>query len=264
MYRTGDIGTYLSNGNIDILGRKDAQVKVRGFRIELSEVERAIIKYENVLDVNSIALSASNGEKMIVAYVVPKDKDLFNVSELNEFLQGLLPKYMIPQFTIVLKSLPVNQNGKVDKKMLPKPDLNMYLSSIPPKNKTEKDFIEMFKDVLHEKDVDIGAEDSFFDIGGSSLTATILLVKASKRGYELSYNDIFENPTPAKLALFVSKQKNEYFDEDNSYNNFKTGYIFWEVIKWILLYIDRHQYAAAVSHHTWVPNKLNSTEISLN
>ncbi|MDR1820379.1 MAG: non-ribosomal peptide synthetase [Methanobrevibacter sp.] len=215
MYRTGDIGTYLADGNIDILGRKDTQVKVRGFRIELSEVEKAIIEYENVLNVTTIALSASNGEKMIVAYVVPKDKNSFIVSELNEFLQDCLIKYMIPQFIMVLNSLPVNQNGKVDKKNLPKPNLNTYLTSIPPKNKTEKDFIELFKNVLHEDDANIGAEDSFFDIGGSSLTATILLVEASKIGYEISYKDIFENPTPAKLALFVSK-KDEYFDEEHS------------------------------------------------
>ena len=199
-YRTGDIVRWLPNGTIDFIGRNDGQVKIRGFRIELTEVEGIIRMFEGIRDVTVQAFDSPSGGKYIAAYYVA-DREI-DKAELTEFIKSKKPAYMVPAAFMQIDSIPLNQNQKVNKRMLPVPEIRqegkVYAAPATP---LEKELCEEFAKVLNTDRV--GVTDNFFEIGGSSIAAASLLTYAMGKGYHIVYKDIFDNPTPRKLAAVI-------------------------------------------------------------
>ena len=217
-YRTGDIVRRLNDGSIDFIGRNDGQVKIRGFRIELSEVEMAIRSFEGIKDVTVQAFDLEGGGKFLAAYFTSDQK--IDIDKIREHIKADKPAYMVPASIMQLDSIPLNQNQKVNKRALPKPVFNEERSEfIEPKNEIERDFCNAYKEILGIDKV--SANDSFFEIGGSSLTAAKVVIYALNRGYQITYQDIFNYPSPIELALYVSssheqKEDNKEFVEDDN------------------------------------------------
>jgi amino acid adenylation domain-containing protein/thioester reductase-like protein len=201
IYRTGDIVRYQPDGNIQFAGRKDGQVKIRGFRIELKEVEAVIRQFPGIKDVTVQAFEYENGGKFIAAYIV-SDKQV-DIKELNAFIGQQKPPYMIPAATMQIDAIPLNQNQKVNRKALPAPVIQAADHEyVAPANEIEQQFCDIFRDIIA---VDkIGATDNFFDLGGTSLMVTKVIIEADKIGYHVAYGDVFTHPTPRLLAQFVS------------------------------------------------------------
>jgi acyl carrier protein len=202
LYKTGDLARYLPDGNIEFLGRMDDQVKIRGFRIEPGEIETALRKYAYIQDVTVINHEDETGHKRLVAYVTPKAKDFPTVSELRHFLQQKLPDYMIPSAFVFLEALPLNPNGKVDRRALPAPDStrpNLNQDFTPPENDVEKVLAGIWEEVLDLKQV--GLFDNFFELGGHSLLATQIISRINAL-FEIDtpLRTLFEAPTITELA----------------------------------------------------------------
>ena len=201
VYRTGDIVRYLPDGNIQFVGRKDGQVKIRGFRIELKEVEAVIRQYPGIKDATVQAFDYENGGKYIAAYIVSDEK--VDIKALNAFIGERKPPYMIPAATMQIDSIPLNQNQKVNRKALPAPVIQASdREYVAPANSAEELFCRIFGEVLALDKV--GATDNFFDLGGTSLMVTRVIIEADKQGVHVAYGDVFANPTPRKLAALVT------------------------------------------------------------
>lgn len=207
MYKTGDTGYYTPDGSIMFLGRKDNQIKIRGMRVELGEIESVLMRCSGIKEA-VVDVSGHDDIKRLVAYIVSDDKEL-NQSKLRSFLSNQLPDYMIPSFYIFLEKLPLNANGKIDRKALPQPDLEQVVSDsdfVAPKTDTEKKLAEIFSRVLGLKR--IGIHDNFFALGGHSL----LVVKLVSRIQELfevrlPLRTIFESPTVEKLSFILDQEQ---------------------------------------------------------
>ena len=201
VYRTGDIVRYLSDGNIQFVGRRDGQVKIRGFRIELKEVEAVIRQYPDIKDATVQAFDYENGGKFIAAYIV-SDKQI-DIKDMNNFIAQQKPPYMVPAATMQIDAIPLNQNQKVNRKALPAPVIQVAdREYVEPKNDQERLFAKIFGDVLTMDK--ISATDNFFELGGSSLMVTRVIIEADKAGVHVAYGDVFANPTPQLLANFVN------------------------------------------------------------
>lgn len=200
-YRTGDIVRYLSDGNLQFVGRQDGQVKIRGFRIETKEVEAVIREFPDIKDATVQAFDYPSGGKFIAAYIV-SDKNI-DITALNTFIRERKPSYMVPAATMQIAQIPLNQNQKVNRKALPAPQIQIDESRyVAPANDTERTFCDIFAGILTLDKV--GATDNFFELGGTSLMVTRVIIEANKAGYHVAYGDIFDNPTPRQLAVFVS------------------------------------------------------------
>jgi len=215
VYRTGDIVRYLPDGNIQFVGRKDGQVKIRGFRIELKEVEAVIRQYPGIKDVTVQAFDYEKGGKYIAAYIV-SDKEV-DVKGLNAFIGQQKPPYMIPAATMQIDSIPLNQNQKVNRKALPTPVLQAAdRDYVAPANSAEELFCRIFSEILA---VDkIGATDNFFDLGGTSLMVTRVIIEADKNGVHVAYGDVFANATPRKLAAIITGDTTVSLEEEDVAN----------------------------------------------
>ena len=211
IYRTGDIVRFLPDGNIQFVGRRDGQVKIRGFRIELKEVEAIIRQYPGIKDATVQAFDYENGGKYIAAYIVSDEQ--VDVKSLNQFILDQKPPYMVPAATMHIDAIPLNQNQKVNRKALPAPVIQASdREYVEPKNEQERLFAKIFADILSMDK--IGATDNFFDLGGTSLMVTRVIIECDKAGLHVAYGDIFANPTPRQLARFVSGDTaEEDFDE---------------------------------------------------
>ena len=200
-YRTGDIVRYLSDGNIQFVGRRDGQVKIRGFRIELKEVEAVIREFPGIKDATVQAFDYENGGKFIAAYIVSDEKT--DISALNAFIKERKPSYMVPAATMQIDNIPLNQNQKVNRKALPAPVIQATNHDyVEPATEVELFFCQVFSNILNMEK--IGATDNFFELGGSSLMVTKVIIEADKAGYHVAYGDVFTHPTPRLLAQFVS------------------------------------------------------------
>ncbi len=203
LYKTGDLARYRPDGSIDYLGRLDHQVKVRGFRIELGEIETHLRQHPDIADVVVVAMESGPGEKHLVAYLVMRSQRACDTAELRQYLQALVPSYMVPSFFIPLKQLPQTANGKIDRKALPNPyAMKMQARLSPqtmPRGKCEQQLALLWQEILHIATV--GRNDDFFLCGGDSLRATRLLARI-QRDFQtsLSLADIFAAPTIAQLA----------------------------------------------------------------
>ena len=199
LYRTGDLARYLSDGNIEFLGRIDNQVKVRGFRIELGEIESALNTHPQVQQAVVIAKEDTSKNKRLVAYIVAINCSLTSY-QLCEFLKPKLPKYMIPSAFITLETLPLMVNGKIDRKALPVPDWETLGTQqyVAPRTAIEQTLTHIWQKLLLKEKVSI--HDNFFEIGGDSILSIQVVSRAKNSGIEITTNQIFHNQTIAELA----------------------------------------------------------------
>ncbi|NEO40921.1 MAG: amino acid adenylation domain-containing protein [Moorea sp. SIOASIH] len=201
LYKTGDLVRYLPDGNIEFLGRIDNQVKVRGYRIELGEIEAVLGEHQNVRQALVIVREDIEGDKRLVAYVVPQQQEL-TVCELRSFLNTQLPNHMIPAAIIILEAIPLTPNGKIDRRALPAPDASRWGSEanfIAPRDALEKQLAQIWSEVLGVSSV--GVQDNFFDLGGHSLLGVRLIARIQEQlGKKLPLATIFKHQTIEQLA----------------------------------------------------------------
>ena len=198
LYKTGDIVRELPDGNLEFLGRADNQVKIRGWRIELGEIEAALAAQPDVRETVVITREIS-GENRLVGYVVPARGTKITVDTLREALKLKLPAAMIPSAFVLLESLPLTTNGKIDRAALPTPTLESEKEFIAPQTTAEKTLAEIWREVLGVQRV--GRNDNFFDLGGHSLMATQVISRVRKQfQVELPLHDLFAAPVLAQLA----------------------------------------------------------------
>ena len=201
MYRSGDLARWRNDGELEFLGRKDYQVKVRGYRVELGEIESQLAQLPGVAQAVVIAREDASGQKQILAYVVPASDAHSDTSQWRQTLAGTLPDYMVPAAIVLLDALPLTPNGKLDRKALPAPDFAGHASRMP-RTSQETRLAELFAEVLDLPRV--GIDESFFDLGGHSLLATRLVAKIrASFGIELGIRTLFEHPTVAALATQI-------------------------------------------------------------
>ncbi len=211
VYRSGDYAKWTQEGDVVILGRTDTQVKIRGLRIEPGEIESALAAIPGIRQSAVLIKKIGAAEALCAYYTAEKE---FGQKELKEALSEKLAEYMVPQYFVFLKEMPLTPNGKVNVRALPMPESDRRDGTLP-RTETEKLFCKIFAEIL--KTDDVYADDNFFEIGGSSLTATRIIIEADKRGIGLAYGDVFKYPTPQKLAAFVGdgKIKSEFEDLGN-------------------------------------------------
>ena len=202
LYRTGDLTRYLPDGQIEFLGRLDQQVKIRGFRIELEEIEAVLAAHPALQDVVVLAREDIPEDKRLVAYVVATREPLPLASELRAFLKHTLPDYMIPSVFLPLAALPLNPNGKIDRRALPAPDERQFASDtswIAPRTSVEEVLAKIWCEVLALERV--GVEDSFFELGGHSLLMAQVMSRVRESlQLELPLRTFLEAPTICGLA----------------------------------------------------------------
>src|SRR5215204_2900561 len=205
MYRSGDIGRWMPDGNIEYLGRIDEQVKIRGFRVELGEIEAVLQQNEFVSQSVVAARDDNAGNKRLIGYVVPVNQ--FNRENIVSHLKARLPEYMVPGIWVELASLPLNSNGKIDRKALPDPETSTLSESeyVAAGNELETKLVNIWQELL--KIEKIGVHHNFFEIGGHSLHA-MRLISAIRReiGTGIHIRDIFEFPTISQLALYINQR----------------------------------------------------------
>jgi acyl carrier protein len=202
IYRTGDLGRMLPDGCLLHLGRKEFFVKIRGYRVELEEIELALVEFPGVKEAVVTALNNNSGDERLVAYIVPKAAPGPNASEMRRFLAAKLPDYMIPATFIALDTVPLTDTLKVDRKALPKPKgLRPEIAACyaPARNSVEEALVKIWAEVLELDQV--GINDNFFDLGGHSLAATRIISRIVKTfSVDLSVRALFDSPTVAEMA----------------------------------------------------------------
>jgi hypothetical protein len=203
LYRTGDRGRYLPDGNIEYLGRLDHQVKLRGFRIELGEIEAALSEHPGLREAAVVLREDSPGERRLVAYVVPHSGGTPTVDSLRRFVQNKLPEYMVPSAFVLLPSLPLTSSGKVDRKNFPAPGTARPDGDyVAPRDRTERQLVQIWEEILGTHPV--GVTDNFFDVGGHSLLAGRLLARLRERfRVDVSLGAFFAAPTVTGLAVAI-------------------------------------------------------------
>ena len=205
LYKTGDRVRYLPDGNLELLGRLDHQVKLRGFRIELEEVEAVIGEYQGVRQA-VVALEERTGQPGLLAYVVPVNPLRFDADKLRRFVAEKLPEAMVPTAFVVVSSLPLMPNGKVDREGLPEvPQHALRRKFVEPQNDREARLVEMWEAVLGRHG--FGVTENFFDLGGHSLLVAKLLLRIEHEWKKrLSLADVFRAPTVRELAARLEVQ----------------------------------------------------------
>ncbi|RSS84909.1 non-ribosomal peptide synthetase, partial [Streptomyces sp. WAC05950] len=203
MYRTGDLVRRRADGAIEFLGRIDGQVKLRGFRIELGEIEAVLSRHPAVRQVIVVPREDRPGDTRLVGYCSvlgpALDENPGLDAELKQFAAATLPGYMVPSAVVVLPALPLNANGKVDRRALPAPELAADTTGRAPRDERERALCTLFGEILGIDDITI--DDDFFELGGHSLLATRLVGRArTELGAELAIGDLFQAPTVAALA----------------------------------------------------------------
>jgi len=203
LYRTGDLARWLPDGNIEFLGRIDQQVKIRGFRIELGEIEHRLLKIDQIKEAVVVDLKDAAGEKYLCAYLTAAVE--LDITGAREKLAKLLPEYMIPSYFVQVEKIPLNINGKIDRKKLPDPrTIQRSRDYIAPRDKTEKKLAENWAAVLHMNESLIGVDDDFFKMGGHSLKAAVLAAAIHKTfNVKLSIRQVFAYPTLGKQAEYI-------------------------------------------------------------
>lgn len=209
LYRTGDQVRYRDDGQIEFVGRTDAQVKIRGHRIELTEIETVLARHPGVATCAVVARADLPGEKRLVAYYVPANE--VHAPQLRAHLAAALPPYMVPTRYVALDELPLTGNGKVDRRSLPAPDRRrpeLTVDYAPAASALEARLCEAFGALLDIEGV--GRQDNFFELGGSSLLAVRLAEQIRNEGWQrddeaprVAAPTIFQNPTPARLAAVL-------------------------------------------------------------
>ncbi|WP_211443797.1 non-ribosomal peptide synthetase [Collimonas humicola] len=215
VYRTGDLGRWLDDGRIECVGRRDRQVKLRGFRIELNEIENRIREYPAIQDV-AVLVRGDEDDKRLIAWVVQRNEATTATAEpteaaqflapLRDFLRRSLPEYMVPQYIVPMDRLPLTANGKLDDKALPQPDLGVGLEAayVAPRTANETVLTEIWASVLKLQPGQISATANFFELGGHSLLAMRAITRLREQlGVDLGVVDLLASPVLADLAALV-------------------------------------------------------------
>jgi acyl carrier protein len=208
LYKTGDLVRYLADGNIENLGRIDFQLKVRGFRVELGEIEAALDQHPAVYESVVVASGPTGGDKRLVAYVVCDESQPPSVHELKGFLKDRLPHYMAPSIFVFMSAMPLSPNGKIDRRALPDPEQtrpDLQVEYVAPRTEIEAALTEIWVQLLGLEQ--IGIFDNFFDLGGHSLLATKVVSRVRETfEVELPLRTIFESPTIAQLSESIANE----------------------------------------------------------
>ncbi|MCP5049944.1 MAG: amino acid adenylation domain-containing protein, partial [bacterium] len=218
MYCTGDLVKWRSDGDIEFLGRSDHQVKIRGFRIELGEIENRLLQHEAIKEVVVTAKEDETGNKYLCAYLVTltgeggPDFKMDPGKALKDYLSDILPDYMIPSYFTELDNLPLTGSGKVNRKALPHPQLKAGDQYRGPRDYIESQLVELWASLLAIQKETIGIDDNFFQLGGNSLTATLLVSQVSKAfDVNITLGEIFQTPSIHGLADKIRKTTEEKF-----------------------------------------------------
>ncbi|WP_373690630.1 amino acid adenylation domain-containing protein [Desmonostoc muscorum] len=212
IYKTGDLARWLPDGNLEYLGRIDNQIKIRGFRIELGEIEALLNQHDDVQASVVTVREDTPGDKRLVAYVVPHQHTP-TINELRQFLKAKLPDYMVPNAFVMLESMPLTPNGKVDRRALPAPDLHSEGTEkyVAPRTPIEETLAQIWSQVLKVEQV--GIHDNFFELGGHSLLATQIFSRIRDRfKVQLPLHELFNTPTIAELAPSIGKLQQQNSD----------------------------------------------------
>ena len=203
LYYTGDRGRYLPDGSLEILGRLDHQVKIRGIRIELGEIETVLAQHPSVHQTVVTVHEDDFGDQRLVAYIIPNQESTPTISEIRRFLSTKLPQYIVPSSFVFLDSLPLTPNGKIDRRALPTPsNINNLDIFVEPRNQLEMQLVQIWSKIL--KVDKVGVQDNFFDLGGHSLLAPYLIAQIKQQlGKDVSLTSLFQNPTIEQLATIV-------------------------------------------------------------
>ncbi len=208
LYRTGDVGRYLSDGRIEFIGRIDGQVKIRGFRIELGEIEARLLEHEAVREAVVMAREERPGDKRLVAYYTSAEQAEggAGAEALRTHLLAKLPEYMVPAAYVRLESLPLTPNGKLDRKGLPEPEAGAYVMREyeAPVGEVEETLAALWEELLKLEGV--GRHDNFFGLGGHSLLAVTLAERMRRAGLQVDVRALFATSTLAELASAVGPQ----------------------------------------------------------
>lgn len=214
IYLTGDLGKMLPDGFLIHLGRKDSLVKIRGYRVDVGEIEKTLLAHPKLEDAGVVPWDRADGEKYLVAYVVPRTDPGPTVDELRSFLGENLPDYMTPSSFMFMKCLP-SANGKLDRKELPKPDGRrpaLTQAYVEPTTEAERQLVQIWEEVLGVRP--IGIHDNFFDLGGHSLAATRVVTRVLKKFQsDLPVKTLFDSPAVAEMALVIAEHGGKHLDE---------------------------------------------------
>ncbi len=218
LYQTGDIAKWSYDGNLIYLGRKDEQVKIRGHRIELEEIEITIPKSNIVEQCVVLAEDEERGSKRLVAYIVPSAD--FNEDSLRTYLKNRLPGYMVPGIFIQVPSFPLTTSGKIDKKALAlhKSEIQSTREYTPPQNEVQEHLAELWKDLLKLERV--GIHDNFFELGGDSIISIQVVSRARKLGFYFQPKDLFECQTISELSLVVTLERGSLVAEQGKLSGY--------------------------------------------
>ncbi len=213
IYKSGDYARWTSSGDVEILGRLDNQIKLRGLRIEIGEIEGSLAKIPEIKS-SVVKIVKIKGIEHLCAYFTAEN--LIDIETLKAELGKTLPKYMVPTAYLQMEKMPMTLNGKIDLKSLPEATIFRTGTTSKAANKIEEDFCKIFSSILQIEDV--GADESFFDLGGTSLLVTRVVIMAQKLGYKVNFADVFLNRTPRELAALV-----KHFETGNEIENVNVG-----------------------------------------
>lgn len=216
LYRTGDLAKWLSDGNIEFLGRIDDQIKIHGMRIELGEIERNLIEDEYINDAVVIAKENSYGEKSLYAYITGDDK--IDISLLRERLKKVVPLYMIPSYFMQIDKIPIASNGKLDRNKLPNIEIKSTTAYVEPRNDIEKTVARAFEEVL---DINrVGIYDNFFELGGDSIKAIRIISKLREKGFEINISDLMKSTNVESVSNSIQYEDKYAISKNKSIVSF--------------------------------------------
>ncbi|MGZ4123463.1 MAG: condensation domain-containing protein, partial [Tumebacillaceae bacterium] len=208
LYKTGDLARFLPDGNVQYMGRLDYQVKIRGQRVEMGEIEEVLMQQTDVRDAVAVVREDVPGDQRLVAYLVVHEAQSFDANELRNFLKKRLPDYMVPAQYMLLEELPLTPSGKVDRKSLPIPDGAIMATSreyVAPTTPTEQLLAGLWEELLSVEQISV--HDSFFELGGHSLLATRVVSQIRKSfAVEIPVRALFEHATISELAVLIDRE----------------------------------------------------------
>lgn len=235
LYRTGDIGRWLEDGNIEFFGRQDEQVKIRGFRIELSEIEQEIRANASLTDIVVTTKENKDGNQFIVAYYTADEE--IKLETLRKKLENYLPDYMIPLRMMRLEAIPLTDNGKIDKKALPEIEIASEKEYAAPKTDAEKALCNACAEILGVEKV--GIKDEFFELGGDSIKAIRIVSKMRAFGYVLTVKDIMNRHTVGAISQEAVLQGNKKYDQGMVSGKLHKTPMLNQFVTWNLPYPER-------------------------
>ncbi|MHB1946958.1 MAG: amino acid adenylation domain-containing protein [Gammaproteobacteria bacterium] len=264
MYKTGDLGRYLPDGNIEFIGRIDHQIKIRGFRVELEEIKNCIMKHPSIKQAVVTVKEENKGlEKKLLAYCIKANKATTQ-QELREFVLEHLPEYMAPTAFIFINDFPLTKNGKVDIKKLTEIEPNENKEISEPVTEYEKEVQKIWMSVLHLDKV--GVDDNFFDLGGDSLLAARIINKIRKfSNKDVHMNDFYDTGTVAELAKILKNKSDIAPKKDLQDKNYDQLKIYplseMQLLFWLLQNFSSKLKVQNITHRRRINGKLDIAKL---